>query len=70
MLIKVKVQSIYYETPDTQLGIFYYNSGRLTQKQAHDILLENDIEFEAVLKVQADEITLEMTPDELNEFKI
>ena len=67
ILLKVKVQSIYYQTRKDDLGISYATSDkRITISEAEDILLDRNIEFKEVLKVKYEFIELEIP---LNEFE-
>ena len=67
ILLKVKVQSIYYRTRKDDLGISYATSDkRITISEAEDILLDRKIEFKEVLKVKYEFIELEIP---LNEFE-
>lgn len=67
ILLKVKVQSIYYRTRKDDLGISYATSDkRITISEAEDILLDRKIEFKEVLKVKYEFLELEIP---LNEFE-
>lgn len=67
ILLKVKVQSIYFQTRNDDLGISYATSDkRITISEAEDILLDRNIEFKEVLKVKYEFIELEIP---LNEFE-
>lgn len=67
IVLKVKVQSIYFQTRNDDLGISYATSDkRITISEAEDILLDRNIEFKEVLKVKYEFIELEIP---LNEFE-
>ena len=67
IVLKVKVQSIYFQTRNDDLGISYATSDkRITISEAEDILLDRKIEFKEVLKVKYEFIELEIP---LNEFE-
>jgi len=67
ILLKVKVQSIYYRTRNDDLGISHATSDkRITISEAEDILLDRKIEFKEVLKVKYEFVELEIP---LNEFE-
>ena len=61
ILVKVKVQSIYFQTPKDDLGITYATSDkRITIDEAQDILLDRQVECKEVLKVKYEFVELEL----------
>lgn len=61
ILLKVKVQSIYFQTPKDDLGITHSTSEkRITIAEAEDILLDREIEFKEVLRVKYEHVDLEV----------
>ena len=66
ILLKVKVQSIYFQTRKDELGISYATSDkRITIDEAQDILLDREIEYKEVLKVKYEFIELELPLEDL-----
>lgn len=69
ILLKVKVQSIYYQTRKDDLGITYATSDkRITIAESEDILLNREIEYKEVLKVKYEYIELELPLKELENY--
>ena len=67
ILLKVKVQVIYFQTKKDDLGISYATSDkRITIDEATDILLDREIEHKEVLKVKYEFVELEVP---LSNFK-
>lgn len=67
--LTVKLQTIYYEDNTGNLGIF--NTGekeRITQKQAKEILYNNGINFNSVFQVRKEDVTLELTNEQLQDM--
>lgn len=61
ILLKVKVQSIYYQTRKDDLGITHATSEkRITIAEAEDILLDRKIEYKEVLKVKYEFVEIEV----------
>lgn len=61
ILLKVKVQTIYYQTRNDDLGISHATSEkRITIDEAQDILTERQIEFKEVLKVKYEFVELDL----------
>ena len=59
--IRTKVQVIYYETPDEELGKFFATSDkRISIEEGHHILQESDIEYSKLLKIQYEVIDLDI----------
>ena len=68
ILLKVKVQVIYFQTRKNDLGIQYATSDkRITIDEATDILLDREIDHEEVLKVKYEFVDLEIP---LEDFEI
>ena len=66
ILLKVKVQSIYFQTRKDELGISYATSDkRITIDEAQDILLDREIEYKEVLKVKYEFIEIELPLEDL-----
>lgn len=71
ILMKVKVQVIYFQTRKNSLGIQYATSDkRITIAEAEDILLDRKVEFEEVLKVKYEFIELEVPLENLENYII
>ena len=71
ILMKVKVQSIYYQTRKDDLGITHATSEkRITIAEAEDILLDREIEYKEVLKVKYEFIELEIPLKDLENYII
>lgn len=69
ILLKVKVQSIYFQTRKDDLGISYSTSDkRITISEAEDILLDRKIEYKEVLKVKYEFIDLEIPLKDFENF--
>lgn len=67
ILLKVKVQSIYFQTRKDDLGITHSTSEkRITINEAEEILIDREIEFKEVLKVKYEFVELEVP---LNNFE-
>lgn len=61
ILLKVKVQSIYYQDLTDGLGISQATSDkRITIAEAEDILIDRKIEFKEVLKVKYEFVEVEI----------
>lgn len=61
ILLNVRVQVIYYQTPKNELGITHSTSDkRISIAEAEDILLDRKIEYEEVLKVKYEFVELEI----------
>ena len=71
ILLKVKVQSIYYQTDKDELGKSYATSEkRITVSEAESILLDRDIHYKEVLKVKYEFIELEIPLTDLDNYII
>lgn len=71
ILLKAKVQAIYYQTRENQLGIEHATSDkRITIIEAEDILLEREIPYEEVLKVKYEYTDLEIPLKEYENYII
>lgn len=71
ILLKVRVQVIYYQTRKNELGITYSTSDkRITIAESEDILLDRKIEYEEVLKVKYEYVDLEVPLKEFEEFLV
>ena len=69
ILLKVKVQSIYYQTKEDELGISHATSDkRITIAEAEDILLDREIEYKEVLKVKYEFVELEIPLEEYENY--
>lgn len=67
ILLKVKIQAIYFQTLKNELGIEHATSDkRITIVEAEDILLERKIPYTEILKVKYEDIQLEVP---LKEYK-
>ena len=67
ILIKVKVQIIYFQTDENSLGQEYATSEkRITIAEAENILLDRDIHYKEVLKVKYEYVETEIP---LTDFK-
>lgn len=61
ILLNVRVQVIYYQTPKNELGITYSTSDkRISIAEAEEILFDRKIEYEEVLKVKYEFVELEI----------
>ena len=61
ILLKTKVQVIFYQTRTNELGTSYATSEkRITIAESEDILLERNIEYEEILKVKYEFVDLEL----------
>ena len=71
ILLKVKVQSIYFQTRKGDLGISYATSEkRITILEAEDILTDREIEWKEVLKVKYEFIDLEIPLKDFEKYII
>ena len=71
ILLKVKVQAIYFQTRQNELGIQYATSDkRITISESEDILLDRKIEYEEVLKVKYEFIEIEVPLTDLENYII
>lgn len=69
MELKLKVQNIYYQTPEDKLEItrvppttkYYF-------KQAREHLTAQNIPFKEILKTKTEYVTIELDNEELNEL--
>lgn len=67
ILIKVKVQTIYFQTDENELGQEYATSDkRVTISEAENILVDRDIRYKEVLKVKYEYVEMEIP---LTDFK-
>ena len=61
IFLKVKVQSIYFQTRKDELGITHATSEkRITIDEAEEILINRQVEFKEVLKVKYEFVDLEI----------
>lgn len=71
ILLKVRVQVIYYQTRKNDLGISYATSDkRITIAEAEDILVDREVEFEEVLKVKYEYVDLEVPLDDFENYLV
>ena len=69
--LQTRVQNIYYQKPDDELGITAATSDkRISIAEARQILADRDIDFSDILKVKYETIDLELPLDELQNFTI
>ena len=69
ILLNVKVQAIYYQTDQDELGITYATSDkRITVAESVDILLDRQIRYKEVLKVKYEFIELVIPLNELESY--
>lgn len=69
ILLKVKVQVIYYQSPKDNLGITYATSEkRITIAESEEILQERKIDYKEVLKVKYEFIELEIPLNDLESY--
>ena len=67
ILLKVKIQAIYYQTEKNELGISHATSDKkITIAEAEDILIEREIPYHEILKVKYEDIQIEVP---LNEYE-
>ncbi|HSH51879.1 MAG TPA: hypothetical protein VK982_09185 [Bacteroidales bacterium] len=70
MDIPVKLQNIYFETVEKELGIFHTNQKeRISKDEAAEILQENGVEFESIFQVRKEDVVIQLTMEELENFK-
>lgn len=68
--VPVKLQVINFEDENSELGKFYTSTNeRLSKKQAEEILQENEIDFKTIFQVRKEDVIIEMTMEQLEEFK-
>lgn len=71
ILLKVKVQIIYYQTHKEELGKSYATSNkRITVSEAESILEDRDVQYKEVLKVKYEYIELDVPLNELENYII
>ena len=71
ILLNVKVQAIYFQTDQDELGITYATSEkRITVAESADILLDRQIKYKEVLKVKYEFIELEIPLNDLENYII
>lgn len=69
ILLKVKIQAIYYMTKENKLGIKHATSDkRITIAEAEEILNNRNISYEEILKVKYEDIELEIPLDEYDNY--
>lgn len=69
ILLNVKVQAIYFQTDEDELGITYATSEkRITISESEDILMNRQIRFKEVLKVKYEFIELEIPLNDLESY--
>ena len=72
ILIKTKIQAIYYRTDQDELGISHEtkkDNVRITIAEAEEILKNRNIDFEEVLKVKFEDILLEIPLNEYEKYQ-
>ena len=71
ILLNTRVQSIYFQTRNNELGIEYSTSDkRITIDEAKNILTDREIECEEVLKVKYEYVELEIPLKQFNQYII
>ena len=66
--LEAKVQTIYYEDVTGKLGRFYHvGQERINIKQAEQILVDNEINVQLVLRTLTEKINVGLTKEELQE---
>ena len=71
ILLNVKVQAIYYQTEEDELGISYATSNkRITIAESEEILLDRKIRFKEILKVKYEFIEMEIPLNNLENYII
>lgn len=73
ILLKTKIQTIYFQTIEDELGIAYTTKKdniRTTIAEAEDILLNREIPYKEVLKVKFEDVDLEIPLKELENYII
>lgn len=71
LLLKSKVQVIYYQTSQDDLGVAYATSEkRITIDEAFDILLEREKECKEVLKVKYENMEVELPIEVFEKYNI
>lgn len=71
ILLKVRVQSIYFQTQENELGITYSTSEkRITISEAESILNKRSMIYEEVLKVKYEYVELEVPLKDFENYLI
>ena len=71
ILLKVKIQAIYFQTPENELGIKHATSDkRITVAEAENILLDREIPYSEILKVKYEDIEIEIPLSEYENYII
>ena len=71
MFLKLRVQNIYFQDNDNNLGIFRINpEKKISLSEAVNILEDHHIEFYDVLKVKIEYVTIETDQKELEKMII
>ena len=71
ILLNVKVQAIYFQTEEDELGITYATSEkRITIAESEQILLDRKIRFKEILKVKYEYIEMEIPLNNLENYII
>lgn len=69
--LQTRVQNIYYQKPDDELGISPATSDkRISIAEARQILADRNIDFSDILKVKYETINIELPLDELQNVTI
>lgn len=69
ILLKVKIQAIYFMTEESELGIKHATSDkRITIAEAEEILNDRNISHEEILKVKYEDIELEIPLNEYDNY--
>ena len=69
ILLKSKVQVIYFKSNKDELGISYATSEkRITIEEADNILKDREIDFDEILKVKYEDIELDIPLYDLNSY--
>ena len=59
--LKIKIQNIYYQTDQDELGIEHATSEkRITLAEAEEVLTEREISFKEILRVKYEYIDLDL----------
>jgi len=70
MEVPIKLQNIYFETVDNELGVFHTNEkDRISKYQASEILEKNGIEFESIFQVRKEDVIIQLSIEQLEELK-
>ena len=73
IVLKVKIQAIYFQTDKNELGISHatkQDNARITVIEAEQILQERAIHYKEILKVKFEDIELEIPMTEYENYLI